>query len=169
MTLAAPVSAALPRLGSVRESWGTGRQNGSRRTPNRKSRPSLRQFLATALNCSRDHLIMILEPMLNGCLRRTHAPEGDVSSIVAGRRHELPVASSQTTSASAHITVLGSVPGLFMPCSSARLGWSLVTCGEQMLGRSPKQSEQMCYIAALTPHANRRMMPVAGRSGDMNF
>jgi len=36
-------------------------------------------------------------------------------------------------------------------------------------GEIAKQSEQMCYIAALIPHANRRMMPVAGRSGDMNF
>jgi len=34
-----------------------------RRTPRRNSRPSLRQFLAMAANCSRCHLTQTLEPI----------------------------------------------------------------------------------------------------------
>ena len=79
----------------------------SRRRPSRKYLPSERQFFAMAENCSRCHLMTTREPTSNGRFTRTHAPECDVSSIVAGTRFCVP-ASSQRTSATAHITVLGS-------------------------------------------------------------
>ena len=63
-----------------------GRSKGSRRTPRRKSLPSLRQFLAIAENCSRCHLTTSREPTLMGVLRRMQAPDGEVSSMVAGSR-----------------------------------------------------------------------------------
>jgi len=60
-----------------------GRASGSRRTPNRNSRPSRRQFLATAENCSRCHLTVTLDPTWTGAFRRMHAPDREVSSSVA--------------------------------------------------------------------------------------
>ncbi len=67
---------------------------GSRRTPSRNSRPSLRQFLATAENCSRCHFTVRWEPIVMGVFRRMQAPETEVSSRVAGRRSGSPVGSS---------------------------------------------------------------------------
>lgn len=58
----------------------------SRRTPRRKSLPSLRQFLAIAENCSLFHFTISLDPIEMGFLSRMQAPDGDVSSSVAGAR-----------------------------------------------------------------------------------
>ena len=106
--------------------WGS---RGSRRTPRRKSRPSLRQFLAMAENCSRCHLTMSLEPTLMGVFTRMQAPDGEVSSMVAGSRLGMPSGSSQETSATAHKTVLGSKLRPSMPCLSAGECGGLVTSG----------------------------------------
>ena len=64
----------------------TWRAASSRRTPRRNSRPSLRQFLATAEKCSRCHFTVTLAPTAMGLLRRMQAPDGDVSSRVPGAR-----------------------------------------------------------------------------------
>jgi len=92
----------------------------SRRTPRRNSRPSLRQFLATAENCSRCHFTVSREPIVMAVLRRMQAPDGDVSSRVAEARFGVPSCSSHETSATAHRTVLGSMLRPSMPCVSAR-------------------------------------------------
>ncbi len=60
--------------------------SASRFTPNRKSRPSLRQLRATAENCSRCHLIVTRDPTVKGRFTRKQAPDKDVSSRVAGLR-----------------------------------------------------------------------------------
>ena len=88
----------------------------SRRTPS-KSVPSLRQLLAIlAENCSLCHFTMSLDPTEMGLLSRMQAPDGDVSSSVAGARLGFPVGSSQETSATAHKTVLRS---MFRPSLSS--------------------------------------------------
>lgn len=61
----------------------SGLASASRRTPNRNSRPSRRQFRATAENCSRCHLTVTLDPTWTGAFRRMHAPDREVSSSVA--------------------------------------------------------------------------------------
>src|SRR5579862_4620720 len=100
--------------------------SASRRTPTRKSLPSERQFFAMAENCSRCHLMVTREPTSKERLTRTHAPERDVSSIVAVTRLCVPLASSQKTSATAHITVLGSNSRTSMSSVSAEGRTSLV-------------------------------------------
>ena len=100
--------------------------SASRRTPSRKSLPSERQFFAMAENCSRCHLMVTREPISKERLTRTHAPECDVSSIVAATRLRVPLASSQKTSATAHITVLGSNSRTSMSSVSAEGRTSLV-------------------------------------------
>ena len=100
--------------------------NGSRLTPRRNSRPSLRQFLAMAENCSRCHFTMILDPMLIGVLRRMQAPDREVSSRVPAARLDVPLWSCQQTSATAHSAVLGSMLRPSMPCVSAEWCQSLV-------------------------------------------
>ena len=100
----------------------------SRRTPSRNSLPSLRQFWATPENCSRCHLTVSLDPTVMGVLTRMQAPDRDVSSRVPGTRDGLPL-SSQTTSATAHITNLGSRLRPSMAFVSAQEERSLVTGG----------------------------------------
>jgi hypothetical protein len=104
-------------------------RSGSRRTPRRKSLPSRRQFRATAEKCSRCHFTVSLEPTVMGVLIRMQAPEREVSSRVAGAWYGWPAGSSQQTSATAHMVVLGSMLRPSMPSVSA--GWerSLVTSG----------------------------------------
>ena len=102
------------------EALWTGR-DAPRRTPHRNSEPSRRQFLAMAENCSRCHLTVSSAPTVIGVFTRKHAPDGDVSSSVAGARF-VPVGSSQKTSATAHITVLGSTLRPSMPSVSASFG-----------------------------------------------
>ena len=102
---------------------------GSRRTPRMNSPPSLRQFRATAANCSRCHFTVSLDPTVMGFLSRIHAPDGDVSSSVAGVRHPLPAGSTHETSATAHRIVLGSMSRPSMPFVSAWQQESLVTRG----------------------------------------
>jgi len=105
----------------------------SLRTPRRNSLPSMRQFLATAENCSRCHFTVSLDPTVIGALRRMQAPDGDVSSRVAEVRFEVPPWSSHETSATAHKTVLGSMLRPSMPCVSAGSERSLVTVGQGRL------------------------------------
>ena len=82
----------------------------SRRTPNRNSLPSLRQFRAIAGNCSRSHLTVMREPTEGGGrLIRTHAPDLEVSSRMAGARKDVPPSSSHVISATAHINFRGSI------------------------------------------------------------
>src|SRR5271166_3351846 len=69
--------------------------SASRLTPRRKSLPSLRQFLVTAENCSRCHLMTSRDPTVKGRCTRMHAPDWDVSSSVPGTRKDEPLASCQ--------------------------------------------------------------------------
>src|ERR1700685_4222130 len=71
--------------------------------------PSLRQFRATPEKSSLCHLIVSLDPTAMGVLIRMQTPEGDVSSILAGARCDVPDWSSQQTSAIAIIAVLDSL------------------------------------------------------------
>ena len=100
---------------------------GSRSRPSRNAAPSRRQFLAIAENCSRCHRMMRRDPMLNGRWTRTQAPDGEVSSSVAGVRKDVPLSSSHATSATAHITLRGSIARSSMPTVSAARQGSLVT------------------------------------------
>lgn len=100
--------------------WTFGR-DAPRRTPHRNSAPSRRQFLAVAENCSRCHFTVSSDPIVIGVFTLRQAPDGDVSSSVAAARFT-PVGSSQKTSATAHITVLGSTLRPSMPSVSASSG-----------------------------------------------
>jgi hypothetical protein len=118
------------------------------RTPSRNSRPSLRQFLATAENCSRCHFTVRREPTWMGVLTRMQAPDGEVSSRVAEARFGVPPWSSQKTSATAHKTVLGSMLRPSMPCVSAvkRAGFSYVGAeGECSHNSSCAEAEQPSF------------------------
>ena len=92
---------------------------GARLRPTTKSPLSLRQFLATPENCSRCHFTVTVDPSANGRLRRTHAPDLDVSSSVPGERQGAPLASCQETSARAHNATRGSTSCPSMPDVSA--------------------------------------------------
>src|SRR5579863_2942248 len=70
--------------------------------------PSVRQFRATPEKSSRCHRIVSLDPTAMGVLIRMQTPEGDVSSILAGARCDVPDWSSQQTSATAIIGILDS-------------------------------------------------------------
>lgn len=102
-------------------------RRGSRSSPRRNAVPSLRQFLATAENCSRCHRMVSRDPMLNGRWTRTQAPDGEVSSSVAGARKDVPLSSSHITSADAHIALRGSIVRSSMPTVSAARQGSLIT------------------------------------------
>lgn len=91
----------------------------SRCKPNRKSLPSLRQFRVIAENCSRCHRMVSCDPMVNGRCTRTQAPDGEVSSRVAGARKDVPVSSFHVSSASAHIVLRGSIVRSSMSTVSA--------------------------------------------------
>jgi len=106
-----------------------GKASPSRRRPSRNWRPSLRQFLAIAENCSRCHLTVTFDPTSIARSTRTHAPEGDVSSSVPRVTHKVPAWFCQNTSARAHIGVRGSITPSSMPCLSANQHRSLVTAG----------------------------------------
>jgi len=124
-------SLGLPALASGIARWPADfvveRISASRRTPNKKSPPSLRQFRAIAGNCSRCHLIVRRDPMATGRLTRMHAPDAEVSSRMAGTRKDVPLSSSQMISATAHITFRGSMSRPSMPSVSAIEDRSLVT------------------------------------------
>lgn len=102
----------------------------SRRTPMTNSRPSLRQFLATAENCSRCHRMVTTEPTATGRVSRTQAPDFDLSSSTAGAWQCCPLASSQLISATAHISMRASISRPSMPDVSANPQRSLVTLGD---------------------------------------
>jgi hypothetical protein len=99
-------------------------KNGGRNSGRRD-----RQFLATAENCSRHHLIATRDTTLNGSLTRMQAPERDVSSMVAGARCGTPPSSSHEISAKARTTVLGSMLRTSMPSVSPRWKQSVVNSG----------------------------------------
>ena len=101
----------------------------SRLQPIKKSPPSRRQFLAIAENCSLCHLMVTIDPKANGRFRRTQAPDWDVSSSVANARQDVPLASHQETSATAHKMTRGSISRPSMPDVSANRDRSLVTTG----------------------------------------
>ena len=100
---------------------------GSRCRPRMKSLPSLRQFRAIAENCSWCHRMVSWDPMLNGRLTRTRAPDGEVSSSVAGARKDVPWSSLHVTSATAHIVLRGSMVRSSMSTVSAASQGSLIT------------------------------------------
>src|ERR1700691_1407103 len=77
--------------------------------PMTNATPSLRQFGATPEKSSLCHLIVSLDPTAMGVLIRMQTPEGDVSSILAGARCDVPDWSCQQTSAIAIIAVLDSL------------------------------------------------------------
>jgi hypothetical protein len=49
------------------------------------------------------------DPMATGRFTRMHAPDGEVSSRMAGTRKDVPLSFSQVISATAHITFRGSM------------------------------------------------------------
>ena len=66
-------------------------------------------FLLWRRIAQRSHRMVSRDPMLNRCWTRTQAPDGEVSSSVAGARKDVPLSSCHATSATAHITLRGSI------------------------------------------------------------
>jgi len=133
--------------------WRFGR-DPPRRTPHKNSAPSRRQFLAIAENCSRCHFTVSSDPTVMGVLTRRQAPDGDVSSRVAGARFD-PVGSSQKTSATAHTTVLGSMLRPSMPSVSALAAEEFSYDGEGLSARQCLAGYATCFpsLTSEPPHA----------------
>jgi hypothetical protein len=103
--------------------------------PRRKSLPSLRQFRAIAENCSRCQRMVSRDPMVNGRWTRIQAPDGEVSSSVAGARKDVPLSSSQVTSATAHMVLRGSIVRPSMSTVSAPGNRSLMLSRDRRISR----------------------------------
>jgi len=81
------------------------------------------------LGRQRQNFTVSFEPTVIGVLTRMQAPDGDMSSSVAGTTFSVPAGSSNRTSALAQMAVLGSMARSFMPSVSAWQPGSLVTSG----------------------------------------
>jgi len=79
-------------------------------------------------------LIITRDPIANGRLTLTQAPELDVSSKVVGVHAGVPSGSCQETSATAHTVFRGSLSRPSMPSVSAWRNRSLITWGTRESG-----------------------------------